>query len=213
MADPPFSVQLAEPNGLPREVDAEETAAPPGRDDEAAHVVLCWHEGNEQLYDWEPLEHPELHESARNEEQRKQQGPQTHTLDECIDVRFSCLPWLVCQPVLCPLGPLQQPELHESARSKEQRKQQGPQTHMLDEFPDMRFLPCLCLAVSQCSARCAIGAPGTPSCTRAHAARSSASSRAPRLTRWTSASMCAALPVASALQGLPLLCLPRAALC
>ena len=55
--------------------------------DEPVHVAMIWAHGMEAAYDLKILERPELHESVLAADARQRQGPPTHTLLECVDVR------------------------------------------------------------------------------------------------------------------------------
>ena len=102
--DPPFSVQLADSRGAPVHVAPGNgvTEAPKGED--AVYLIVTWLEGHQQLYDWGAVEQPAQHASAVAEEARRRDGPQSHTLDECIEVGHTLLKSLWRAAAVSPLA-------------------------------------------------------------------------------------------------------------
>ena len=104
--DPPFDILLADGNGVPVLVDHDASGlALPSRG-ETLHITLAWHPGADQLYESSPLAALVQHHSAQTAELQRRAGPQSHSLEECVEAR-SCLALCIVSSA-CQLCDLQQ---------------------------------------------------------------------------------------------------------
>ena len=85
-ADPPFDILLADGNGVP--VLAQHASSGPALPSpgQTLHVTLAWHTGADELYESNPLAALVNHHTAQAAEQRRKAGPQSHSLQECVEV-------------------------------------------------------------------------------------------------------------------------------